>query len=106
MVKYFIRGSPGILKSIFHDHGGFVGGGQGVATERVAPGKVARRKHARAIADDDFVRVQERHKRIARAKAGLDGAEADPFVGERIEMRERRRRRQWIRGGVKRVLGG
>lgn len=59
---------PGILEGILDDHGGLIGRGQGVAAEGVAPREVPRRKHARAIADDDFVRVQQRHQCIGGPK--------------------------------------
>ena len=66
--KHRLCALPGVLQSILNDHGGVVGGRERVAAEGVAPGEVPGRKHARAVPDDDAVRVQQRHQRIARAK--------------------------------------
>ena len=66
--KRRLRVLPGILQGVLDDHGGVVGGRERVAAEGVAPGEVHGRKHARAVPDDDAVRVQQRDQRVACAE--------------------------------------
>ena len=65
-IRFKWEAVPGVLVGVLDDHGGGVLGRERVAAEGVAPGEVARRKHAAAVADDDALRVQQRHQRVGR----------------------------------------